>query len=380
MELPLWLTGMLPAPIAERLRHGDFSRLDSEDEWPLLFDWMPRNRKKIPKPLRMIFEVWLSQNRLKKGAGGREPVVLTDAQREVNRAWLAGQFGTWLESGASHQAPKLTLAGEPPPGTPAHFDASLPHFEIRLKKWRGGGEWLTQRLRDQYSALWGLRSEIAAVLAFEIGEGVLETVDEAEALNWTGEVEGAILGLQWKVRDARARLIWTEYDVPDQWLVADVRLFIEHKFWRRPPCGQCVGEWVVTVSGPEDRKGLERVLREIDAAVLRMRNIPEPKADAKGASAVKMPNRFRLAYDDLLLADRALAEQSVGARTDKACYGWLAKRKEGKQLLDLKTWIRYVGGARHFLGEQKNTPRLGRVGPDQYPVRVEDIKRADADQ
>ena len=266
-DLPAELAG-IPRPIVERLKCGDFSSLDQQKR-ACLGKWLPKNRKTTPPELFAILDAWWT-------ASSPE---LADKQGAHDSDRLRQQYQTWLEGYVSPQGPTSPLAGE---STDGDIKAHLLQVWAKLKA-------LDQRTGGQYSALYELRSRIVAVLTFETGERVLsEASDETEASNWTDKVDRDIRNLKSRVDAARSRLCETKYVIPEEWLVADVRLFIESRFWRRPPRGLSFGEWVVKVAGPRDCEATWRVLREIDAAILRLEHGPESKADPPAPANVSI--------------------------------------------------------------------------------------------
>jgi len=268
-DLPPELATILPAPIAERLKRGDFSTLD-QCERASLAKWLPRHGENIPQDLRTILEGWWAPNRLK----------MTDGELAETSDWLAKEFQAWLKGYVSAQEPASTPPDCLHPDPLSHFDAQIAQVEAKLKA-------LDQRTGGQYSALCELRDCIGAVLEIQDGERTFRNVDEAKGHDWATGVKLHFLETESKVHQARSRLIETGYDVPDEWLVADATVSIKDGFHNLPRA-RLMGEWFVKVSGPQDREALCRVWREIDAAILRMRCAPESKADPPAPANVSI--------------------------------------------------------------------------------------------
>lgn len=72
-----------------------------------------------------------------------------------------------------------------------------------------------------------------------------------------------------------------------------------------------------------------------------------------------LPDRVRRAYAQHLFATKQYEGEGGGPPTDRGLYAWLKRRSE-ERLPAFETWVRYIRQARQALGEQKNSPRVGR--------------------
>ena len=190
---------------------------------------------------------------------------------------------------------------EKPKPTPAHTH-TLDAFRARIDKIidlaeaerKAERDALDKRTGGQYSALLELERAFAAVLEIQAGERTFIADTDEAGDQQAHSMELQLLRRPQRVNKARQALVKTGFPVPDQWLTVHVDFAIGQRCSRPSTllsgerfCDVTLsgrpGEWRLWWNAPPDPAALDRCIREIGAAIMRLDAAPAVSQDAPAA-------------------------------------------------------------------------------------------------